>query len=47
MKAVHKRSIGVGILLSLVTCGIYAIYWMHLLVQNTRTLKKETGSCTR
>lgn len=33
------------ILLSIITCGIYGIYWMYLLVKNTRSIQKNTDNC--
>ena len=33
------------ILLSIITCGIYGIYWMYLLVKNTRSIQKNTDHC--
>ena len=46
MIQINKRSIGVCILLSIITCGIYGIYWMYLLVKNTRSIQKNTDKCT-
>lgn len=46
MIQINKRSIGICILLSLITCGIYGIYWMYLLVKNTRSIQKNTDKCT-
>jgi len=43
---INKRKIGMCILLSIVTLGIYEIYWMYLLVKNNRSLKGNTESCT-
>ena len=34
------------ILLSIITGGIYGIYWMYLLVKNVKALKQDNGSCT-
>ena len=34
------------ILLSIITFGIYGIYWLYLLVKNTRSIQKNTTSCT-
>ena len=39
-------SLVISILLSIVTLGIYGIYWMYLLVKNTRSIQKDTTSCT-
>lgn len=33
-------------MLSIITGGIYAIYWMYLLVKNVRALKQDNSSCT-
>lgn len=42
---INKRSIGICILLSFLTFGIYQIYWYYLLVKNVRALKNDTSSC--
>ena len=36
----------VDISLSIITFGIYGIYWLYLLVKNTRSIQKNTTSCT-
>ncbi len=46
MIQINKRSIVVCILLSIITFGIYGIYWLYLLVKNTRSIQKNTTSCT-
>ena len=46
MIPINKRNIGTSILLSIVTFGIYLIYWEYLLVKNTRAIKKDNSSCT-
>ena len=46
MIQINKRSIGMCILLSIITYGIYGIYWMYLLVKNTRSIQKNTDKCT-
>ena len=46
MIQINKRNIGTSILLSIVTFGIYFIYWEYLLVKNTRAIKKDNSSCT-
>ncbi|MBQ8380448.1 MAG: F0F1 ATP synthase subunit A, partial [Clostridia bacterium] len=46
MIPINKRKIGVCILLSIITLGIYQIYWEYLLVKNTRAIKKDESSCT-
>ena len=45
MLPINKKSIAVCILLSLVTIGIYYIYWEYLLVKNIRALRGDNGSC--
>ena len=44
MIPINKRKIGVCILLSLVTLGIYKIYWEYLLVKNIRAMQKDESS---
>ena len=44
--ALFKRKVGVCILLSFITLGIYAIYWQYLLVKNVRAIKGDDSSCT-
>ena len=46
MIPINKRKIGVCILLSFVTFGIYTIYWQYLLVKNTRAIQKDESNCT-
>lgn len=45
LKLLNRRKIAVCILLSIVTLGIYQIYWLYLLVKNTRLLKKSESGC--
>lgn len=45
MAELNKRSIIVCILLSIITLGIYGIYWTYLLVKNTRLLQNDDRSC--
>lgn len=47
MIKINKKSIGKCILLSIITFGIYGIYWNYLLVENTRSIQKNTDSCTK
>lgn len=42
---INKRKIGVSILFSLLTFGIYAIYWKYLLIKNIKAMKKEETNC--
>ena len=37
MTEIKKRNVAVAILLSIVTCGIYAIYWQVCLVNDVNT----------
>ena len=46
MITINKRNIGVCILLSFLTFGIYKFYWAYLLIENTRAVKKDQSSCT-
>ena len=46
MIPINKRAVGICILLSIITCGFYAIYWMYLLVKNVRAVKEDNSSCT-
>jgi len=43
---INKRSIARCILLSIITCGIYWIYWHSLLVKNIRAITNDSRSCT-
>ena len=41
---IQKRSIGLCIVLSLVTCGIYSLYWLYKMAEDINTLKQEPGA---
>ena len=41
---VKKKSIGMAILLSIVTCGIYSIFWFIQLTDDTNDLSGEGGT---
>lgn len=43
---IRKRKIGLCIFLSVITFGIYYIYWEYMLVKNVRAIKKDTSGCT-
>ena len=43
---INKRRIGVSLLLTIITLGIYQIYWLYLLVKNTRAIQNDDSSCT-
>lgn len=38
----QQKNIAVSIILSIVTCGIYAIYWMISLTNDVNTLKNDS-----
>ena len=46
MIQINKRNTAKCILLSIITLGIYGIYWLYLLVKNIRSIQKNTASCT-
>ena len=46
MKKVNKRNVALAIFLSIITLGIYQIYWYHLLIKNVRTLKNDYSGTT-
>ena len=39
-----KKKVGISLLLTIVTAGIYGIYWMYVLVSNTRAINKKSGA---
>jgi len=47
MITVNKRKVSSCILLSIITFGIYCIYWQYLLVKNTKAIKKDDSKCTK
>ena len=42
---INKRGIGACILLSIITFGIYYLYWEYLLVKNVKAIKKDDSDC--
>lgn len=40
---IQKRSIGVSILLSIVTCGIYGYYWLACMANDTNHVSGHNG----
>jgi hypothetical protein len=38
---VKERGIGLAIILTLVTCGIYGLYWMYVLTEEVAVLSKD------
>ncbi len=42
---ISERSVGMSIFLTLITFGIYGIYWQYLLVKNTRAITRNESSC--
>ncbi|MBR5427718.1 MAG: ATP-binding cassette domain-containing protein [Clostridia bacterium] len=47
MASFKKRQIGWGIFLSLITLGIYAIFWEYSLIKNIKTLRGESSGCAK
>ena len=47
MIPIYKRKIGICILLSIVTLGIYNCYWWCMLLKNVRALQNDKSSCTK
>lgn len=44
MRTVQQRNIGLCIVLSLITCGIYGMYWFVCLTEDTNTVANEEGT---
>jgi len=44
MNTVQQRNIAVCIILSIITCGIYGIYWFICLTNDTNTVANEPGT---
>ncbi len=44
MRTVEERNIAVCIILSLVTCGIYGLYWFVCLTEDTNAAANEEGT---
>lgn len=44
MNTVQNRNIALCIILSLVTCGIYGLYWFVCLTNDTNTVANEEGT---
>ncbi len=44
---INKRKIGASIFLTIISLGIYSIYWQYLLIKNTKALVKDDSSCLR
>ena len=42
----NKRNIFTSVVLSVLTGGVYAIYWYYFLIRNIKTMRGEDGSCT-
>ena len=45
MVSIYRKNIAVCIILSVVTFGIYGIYWDYLLVKNVRAVKGDESRC--
>ena len=39
-----QRSVALGLVFSIITCGIYGLYWMVCLTEDTNTAAGETGT---
>lgn len=46
VKNMKKRNIGVSILLSIITCGIYALYWFVVLTDESNYASNHTADGT-
>lgn len=44
IKMIQQRSIGLAILFTILTCGIYGIYWFIVLTDEANTLSGEQGT---
>ncbi len=44
-KKINKKNIALSIILSIITFGIYGIYWLSLLVKNIKIITKDTKNC--
>ena len=44
MRTVEERNIAVCIILSLVTCGIYGLYWFVCLTEDTNAAANDEGT---
>jgi hypothetical protein len=42
-RQIEQRNIWIAILLSVITCGIYALYWMFVLTQDWNTVTEAQG----
>ena len=42
---INKKNISECVILSVVTLGIYGIYWQYLLVKNIYSIQRNTNSC--
>ncbi len=38
---IQKRSIGMAILFTFITCGIYGIYWMYKIFEESRIISRD------
>ena len=44
MNGIKKRSVGVAIILTLITCGVYGIYWQICLVNDTNVASHDPNA---
>ena len=43
MNTIQQRNIGLAIVFSIITCGIYLYYWMYQISNDTRILSGDTN----
>ncbi len=41
---IQRRNIGLYIILSIITCGIFSLYWMYTLAEDLNTASQEPGT---
>ncbi len=40
---VHPRSVGMCIVLSIITCGIYGLYWLYCIAEDVNAVTNQPG----
>lgn len=43
---VKKKNIGLYIVLSIITCGLFSLYWLYCIADDMNTLNKEQNTAT-
>lgn len=46
MVSLYKRKVGISIILSFLTFGVYYFFWKYMLVKNVRSVMRDKSSCT-